>query len=127
MKFIVLAKQVPNTMNVGKNAMKTDGRVNRAALPAIFNPEDQNALEQALRIKEKTYCFQTFHSLANVLGVRIIKNNLMHKRTITLTQIRVGEEDYFRLQQNKPFLEKMLCSASNLNANLESLEMLTYS
>ncbi len=52
-KIIVLAKQVPDTRNVGKDAMKADGTVNRAALPAIFNPEDLNALEQALRIKEQ--------------------------------------------------------------------------
>ena len=32
--------------------MKEDGTINRAALPAIFNPEDLNALEQALRLKE---------------------------------------------------------------------------
>lgn len=51
-KIIVLAKQVPDTRNVGKDAMKADGTVNRAALPAIFNPEDLNALEQALGIKE---------------------------------------------------------------------------
>lgn len=51
-KIIVLAKQVPDTRNVGKDAMKADGTVNRAALPAIFNPEDLNALEQALRIKD---------------------------------------------------------------------------
>src|SRR5690606_35576833 len=44
---------VPDTRNVGKNAMKADGTVNRAALPAIFNPEDLNALEQALGIKEQ--------------------------------------------------------------------------
>jgi electron transfer flavoprotein beta subunit len=51
--IIVLAKQVPDTRNVGKDAMKADGTVNRAALPAIFNPEDLNALEQALQIKDK--------------------------------------------------------------------------
>lgn len=51
--IVVLAKQVPDTRNVGKDAMKADGTVNRGALPAIFNPEDLNALEQALRIKEK--------------------------------------------------------------------------
>ena len=33
--------------------MKEDGTINRAALPAIFNPEDLNALEQALRLKDK--------------------------------------------------------------------------
>ena len=52
-KIIVLAKQVPDTRNVGKDAMKADGTVNRAALPAIFNPEDLNALEMAIQIKER--------------------------------------------------------------------------
>jgi len=52
-KIIVLAKQVPDTRNVGEDAMKSDGTVNRAALPAIYNPEDLNALEQALMIKDK--------------------------------------------------------------------------
>jgi electron transfer flavoprotein beta subunit len=52
LKIIVLAKQVPDTRNVGKDAMKADGTVNRAALAAIFNPEDLNALEQALRLKD---------------------------------------------------------------------------
>ena len=51
--IIVLAKQVPDTRNVGKDAMKADGTVNRAALPAIFNPDDLNALEQALGIKDR--------------------------------------------------------------------------
>ena len=53
LKIIVLAKQVPDTRNVGKDAMKADGTVNRGALAAIFNPEDLNALEQALRIKDR--------------------------------------------------------------------------
>jgi electron transfer flavoprotein beta subunit len=52
LNIIVLAKQVPDTRNVGKDAMKEDGTINRAALPAIFNPEDLNALEQALKIKD---------------------------------------------------------------------------
>lgn len=60
LKIIVLAKQVPDTRNVGKDAMKADGTVNRAALPAIFNPEDLNALEQALRIKDKFPGSQVF-------------------------------------------------------------------
>lgn len=53
LKIIVLAKQVPDTRNVGKDAMKEDGTINRAALPAVFNPEDLNALEQAFRLKEQ--------------------------------------------------------------------------
>ena len=38
--IIVLAKQVPDTRHVGKDAMNADGTINRAALPAVFNPED---------------------------------------------------------------------------------------
>ena len=53
LKIVVLAKQVPDTRNVGKDAMTAEGTVNRAALPAIFNPEDLNALELALRLKEE--------------------------------------------------------------------------
>ncbi len=52
LKIVLLAKQVPDTRAVGKDAMKEDGTVNRAALPAIYNPEDLNALEQAVRLKE---------------------------------------------------------------------------
>lgn len=53
LRIIVLAKQVPDTRNVGPDAMTPEGTVNRAALPAVFNPEDLNALEQALRLKEQ--------------------------------------------------------------------------
>lgn len=53
LKIVVLAKQVPDTRNVGKDAITPEGTVNRVALPAIFNPEDLNALELALRLKEQ--------------------------------------------------------------------------
>ena len=52
LKIVVLAKQVPDTRCVGKDAMNAEGGNNRGALPAIFNPEDLNALEQALRLKD---------------------------------------------------------------------------
>ncbi len=52
LNIIVLAKQVPDTRNVGEQAMNADGTINRSALPAIFNPEDLNALEQALLLKD---------------------------------------------------------------------------
>ena len=51
--IIVLVKQVPDTKQITGEAMNDDGTVNRAALPAIFNPEDLNALEMALEIKDK--------------------------------------------------------------------------
>jgi electron transfer flavoprotein beta subunit len=50
---VVLVKQVPDTANITGQAMKDDGTVNRASLPAIFNPEDLNALEMALQVKEQ--------------------------------------------------------------------------
>lgn len=50
---VVLVKQVPDTKRITGQAMNEDGTVNRAALPAIFNPEDLNALELALDIKDK--------------------------------------------------------------------------
>ncbi len=55
MKFniVVLVKQVPDTKHVTGQAMKEDGTVNRAALPAIFNPEDLHALEAALTVKDQ--------------------------------------------------------------------------
>ena len=53
LRIVVLAKQVPDTRNVGPDAMTPEGTVNRSALLAIFNPEDLNALEQALRLKDQ--------------------------------------------------------------------------
>ncbi|MFZ6031653.1 MAG: electron transfer flavoprotein subunit beta/FixA family protein [Chloroflexota bacterium] len=50
---IVLVKQVPDTRNVTGEVMTAEGTINRAALPAIFNPEDLNALEMALQVKER--------------------------------------------------------------------------
>ena len=53
LRIIVLVKQVPDTKNVTGEVMKADGTVNRAALAAIFNPEDLNALEMGLDLKER--------------------------------------------------------------------------
>src|SRR4030042_5843040 len=50
---VVLIKQVPDTRNVTGEVMTAEGTMNRGALPAIFNPEDLNALEMALSIKEQ--------------------------------------------------------------------------
>jgi electron transfer flavoprotein beta subunit len=50
---IVLVKQVPDTANISGQVMKPDGTVNRAMLPAIFNPEDKVALELALQVRDR--------------------------------------------------------------------------
>ncbi|MDR1757623.1 MAG: electron transfer flavoprotein subunit beta/FixA family protein [Bacteroidales bacterium] len=76
--IVVLAKQVPDTRNVGKDAMKEDGTVNRAALPAIFNPEDLSALEMALTIKDKLLenCKITVITMGPVRAADIIREAL---------------------------------------------------
>jgi len=51
-KSIVMVKQEPDTANISGKVMKDDGTVNRAKLPAIFNHEDKEALEMALKLKE---------------------------------------------------------------------------
>lgn len=50
---VVLIKQVPDTRNITGEVMTADGTMNRSALPAIFNPEDLNALEMALSLKDQ--------------------------------------------------------------------------
>ena len=53
LSIAVLIKQVPDTTAVSTHAMKDDGTLNRSALPAVFNPEDMNALEMALDLKDR--------------------------------------------------------------------------
>ena len=53
LKMVVLIKQVPDTKNITAKAMNEDGTVNRSALPSIFNPEDLNALEMALSVRDE--------------------------------------------------------------------------
>ena len=54
MKIIVSIKQVPDTS--GKVAVNPDGTLNRASMQTITNPDDMNALEAALKIKDETGC-----------------------------------------------------------------------
>ena len=51
MKIIVCVKQVPDTS--GKVAVKEDGTMDRAAMATISNPDDMNALEGALQLKDQ--------------------------------------------------------------------------
>ena len=54
MKAIVCVKQVPDTS--GKVAYKPDGTLDRASMEAVTNPDDLNALEAALQLKDETGC-----------------------------------------------------------------------
>ena len=54
MKAIVCVKQVPDTS--GKVSVKPDGTLDRASMATITNPDDLNALEAALQLKDETGC-----------------------------------------------------------------------
>lgn len=96
LNIIVLAKQVPDTRNVGKDAMKANGTVNRAALKAIYNPEDLLALEQALRIKDQIPESQvTIVTMGPVRAAGIIRESLYRGATggVLLTDKRFAGSD----------------------------------
>lgn len=76
LNMIVMVKQVPDTHNVTEAAMKADGTVNRAALPAIINPEDLNALEEALRIRERCGGRITVITMGPQKAVQVLKECL---------------------------------------------------
>ncbi len=73
---VVLIKQVPDTKRITGQAMNDDGTVNRAALPAIFNPEDLNALEMALQIKDEQGGKVTVISMGLPAATAILRDSL---------------------------------------------------
>lgn len=76
LRMIVLVKQVPDTANVTGDAMKPDGTINRAALPAITNPEDLNALEEVLKIKETIGGTITVITLGPPSAIKVLRESL---------------------------------------------------
>lgn len=54
MKVIVTVKQVPDTS--GKVAVNPDGTLDRASMQTIINPDDMNAVEAALALKDELGC-----------------------------------------------------------------------
>ncbi len=76
LNMVVLVKQVPDTQNITEQAMKPDGTVNRDALPAIFNPEDMHALEEALKIKDAQGGQVTVISMGPPKAVEVLKESL---------------------------------------------------
>ena len=92
---IVLAKQVPDTKNITGQAMKEDGTVNRAALPAIFNPEDLNALEMALSIRDEHGGTVTVISMGPPSAAEVLRQSLYRgaDRVVLLTDRRFAAAD----------------------------------
>jgi len=73
---IVLVKQVPDTRAVTGEVMTRDGTMNRSALPAIFNPEDLNALEMALQVKEQHGGSVTVLSMGPLQAAEVLRQAL---------------------------------------------------
>lgn len=77
-RIIVCAKQVPDTSNITGEAMNPDGTINRAALPAVFNPEDKNALELGLALREKYGGKVTVITMGPPRAADILRDSLEH-------------------------------------------------
>jgi electron transfer flavoprotein beta subunit len=92
---IVCVKQVPDTANITVEAMKEDGTVNRAALPTIFNPEDLNALETALDLRDRYGGTVTVVSMGPPRAADVLRDCLYRgaNRAILLTDRRAAASD----------------------------------
>ncbi len=73
---VVLVKQVPDTRSVSGEVMTAEGTMNRTALPAIFNPEDLNALEMALQLKEQVGGSVTVLSMGPMQAAEVLREAL---------------------------------------------------
>ena len=93
--IVVLAKQVPDTHNITGEAMTKDGTMNRGALPAIFNPEDLNALEMALQIRERHGGTVTVITMGPPKAANLLRESLWRgaDRVILLTDRRFAGSD----------------------------------
>jgi electron transfer flavoprotein beta subunit len=92
---IVIVKQVPDTANITAEAMTADGTVNRAALPAIFNPEDLNALETALDARDRFGGTVTALTMGPPKAADVLRECLYRgaNRAILLTDRRAAASD----------------------------------
>ena len=92
---VVLIKQVPDTKRITGDVMNDDGTVKRSALPAIFNPEDLNALEMALQIKDKFGGHITVITMGLPAASEILRDSLYRgaDEAILLTDRRCAASD----------------------------------
>ena len=92
---VVCVKQVPDTANITAQAMKDDGTVNRAALPAIFNPEDLHALEAALDVRDRFGGTVTALTMGPPKAAELLRECLYRgvDRAILLTDRRAAASD----------------------------------
>jgi electron transfer flavoprotein beta subunit len=92
---VVLVKQVPDTHHITGEVMKKDGTMNRGALPAIFNPEDLNALEMALQVKDKYGGHVTVITMGPPKAAEVLRESLYRgaDRVILLTDKKFAGAD----------------------------------
>ncbi len=92
---VVCVKQVPDTSNITGEAMKADGTVNRAALPTIFNPEDLNALEAALAVRDQFGGTVTVITMGPPAACEVLRECLFRgaDRGILITDRRAAASD----------------------------------
>jgi electron transfer flavoprotein beta subunit len=92
---VVLIKQVPDTKRITGEAMNEDGTVNRGALPAIFNPEDLNALELALKIKDEFGGRITVMTMGLPAASEILRDSLFRGAddAVLITDMRCAASD----------------------------------
>ncbi|MBN1514108.1 MAG: electron transfer flavoprotein beta subunit/FixA family protein, partial [Phycisphaerae bacterium] len=92
---IVCVKQVPDTANVTAEAMKENGTVNRAALPAIFNPEDLHALEAALDVRDRFGGMVTVLTMGPLNACEVLRECLFRgaDRAVLITDRRAAGSD----------------------------------
>jgi electron transfer flavoprotein beta subunit len=94
-RSVVLVKQVPDTHHITGSVMTEEGTMNRGALPAIFNPEDLNALEMALQVREKHGGTVTAISMGPLKAADVLRDCL-HRgadRVILLTDRKFAGAD----------------------------------
>lgn len=93
--IVVCVKQVPDTANITGEAMKADGTVNRAALPAIFNPEDLHALEAALDVRDRFGGTITVLTMGPFAACEVLRESLYRgaDRAILISDRRAAASD----------------------------------
>ena len=92
---VVLVKQVPDTHNITGEVMTKDGTMNRNALPAIFNPEDLNALEMALQVRERHGGTVTVITMGPPKAANILRESLFRgaDKVVLLTDRKFAGAD----------------------------------
>ena len=99
MKAIVCVKQVPDTS--GKVAYKPDGTLDRASMDVITNPDDLNALEAALQLKDETGCEVVVISMGPAPAEGMLRELLARgaDRAILVSGREFGGSDTFATSQ----------------------------